>query len=151
MSIRKVLLDTDTLSAVMKKHPLAFARAKAYLKMQRRFTFSIITRYEVLRGLKAKHAIVQLADFERLCQTSRIIPLTDDIVICAADIYAALKQRGTLINDADILIAASALEYELTVVTNNEAHFARIDGLNVANWLKAEQVSDKPPNEQLQP
>ena len=132
----KALLDTDTLSAVMKKHPVALVRAKAYLRVQRRFTFSIITRYEVLRWLKAKNAISQLSDFDRLCKASRIIPLTDEIVVRAADLYADLKRRGELIGDVDILIAASALEYGLTVVTNNEDHFRRIVGLDVENWLK---------------
>jgi len=35
------------------------------------------------------------------------LPLTDAIVIRAATIYADLHQRGTLIGDADILIAAT--------------------------------------------
>ena len=54
----------------------------------------------------------------------------------AADIYAALRQRGEPIGDADILIAASALVNGLMVVTNNEDHYRRIPGLGVDNWLK---------------
>lgn len=131
----KALLDTDTLSAVMKKHPDALTEARKYLRVHRCFTFSIITRYEVLRGLKAKHATTQLAAFERLCHTSHIIPLTDEMIIKAADLYADLKERGELISDADILIAASALVHKLAVVTNNEEHFKRIAGLRVENWL----------------
>lgn len=50
------LLDTDILSAVMRQHPLALARARAYLAVHQRLTFSIITRYEILRGLHAKNA-----------------------------------------------------------------------------------------------
>lgn len=76
-------------------------RAKEYSALHFRFTFSIITRYEVLRGLKAKNAVVQLANFERLCNVSQIIPLTDDVVVKAAEIYADLKLRGKLISDAD--------------------------------------------------
>jgi tRNA(fMet)-specific endonuclease VapC len=51
-----VLLDTDTLSEVMKtRHPQVRQSAGQYLARYGRFTFSIITRYEILRGLKAKH------------------------------------------------------------------------------------------------
>jgi tRNA(fMet)-specific endonuclease VapC len=48
------LLDTDTLSHVMRKHPDALVHAKAYLKVHSRFTSSLMTRYEILRGLKAR-------------------------------------------------------------------------------------------------
>jgi len=51
-------------------------------------------------------------------------------------IYGDLHRQGALISDADILIAASALENGLTVISNNESHFARIPGLLVDNWLK---------------
>jgi tRNA(fMet)-specific endonuclease VapC len=47
-----------------------------------------------------------------------------------------LSNRGELIGDADILIAASALVHGWGVVTNNEHHFSRIRKLRVENWLK---------------
>jgi tRNA(fMet)-specific endonuclease VapC len=58
------------------------------------------------------------------------------VVVRAAEIYAALKQRGEPIGDADILIGASALAHGISVVTNNEDHFRRIPGLKVLNWLR---------------
>jgi len=133
----KTLLDTDILSAVMRGNPSATARARAYLAEHGALAISIITRYEVLRGLKAKKATSQLQAFDRFCETCLILPLTDEIVVRAADIYAALKQRGEPIGDADILIAATALGNGLAVVTNNEGHFRRIFGLDVDNWLTA--------------
>ena len=132
----KVLLDTDTLSALMKKHDLATAQAKAYLTAHHQLTFSIITRYEILRGLKAKQATTQLAKFDQLCRVSEILPLTDAIIVRAADVYADLKQRGALIHDADILIAATAITHGMTLATNNEAHFKRIQNLHIENWIK---------------
>lgn len=129
------LLDTDNLSAVMRQHPNAVARARTYLAVHHRLTFSIITRYEILRGLHAKPATAQLAAFERLCQVSTIVPLTDAIVERAALIYADLHQRGALIGDADILIAATGVAYGLLVATNNEQHYQRIPGIQLDNWL----------------
>jgi tRNA(fMet)-specific endonuclease VapC len=46
-----------------------------------------------------------------------------------------LHQRGVLIGDADILMAATGLEHGLVVVTNNEEHYKRISGLPLENWL----------------
>jgi len=137
MALPRALLDTDILSAVMKGNPAVIARAHAYLEEHGALAFSLITRYEILRGLKAKKAAAQLEAFDRFCETCLILPLTDAIVIRAADIYAALKERGEPIGDADILISASALVHGLVVVTNNEDHFRRIPGLEVENWLKA--------------
>ena len=133
--MQAALLDTNVLSAVMRQHPAALARARAYLAVHQRLTFSIITRYEILRGLQAKKATAQLAAFDRLSSVSTILPLTDAIVIRAATIYADLHQRGVLIGDADILIAATGLEHQLIVVTNNERHYQRIAGIQLENWL----------------
>jgi len=130
-----VLLDTDTLSAVMRGNPRVVARTRAYLAEHGALAFSIITRYEILRGLKAKGATAQLEAFDRFCQTCVVLPLTDPVVVRAADIYAALRQRGEPIGDADILIAATALDYGHGIVTNNESHFRRVSGLSVENWL----------------
>jgi tRNA(fMet)-specific endonuclease VapC len=136
MAQPEALLDTDTLSAVMKGNPLVLARARAYLAEHGSLALSIITRYEILRGLKAKNATSQVQAFDRLCGSCRIVSLTDEVVVRAAEIYAELKQRGEPIGDADILIGASALTQGLAVVTNNEDHFRRIPGLHVQNWLR---------------
>ncbi len=136
ISQQPILLDTDTLSAIMRQHPVVMAHVQAYLKVYKRFVFSIITRYEILRGLNAKKAWSQLAVFEQFCANSQILALTDDIVVKAASIYADLHQRGILIGDDDILIGATGLVYDLTIVTNNEKHFNRIKGLRLENWLK---------------
>lgn len=55
----RVLLDTDVLSAIMRGQPVATAKAATYLATHNQFTFSIITRYEILRGLKTRKAATQ--------------------------------------------------------------------------------------------
>lgn len=135
MALSPVLLDTDILSAIMRKNPMVLPKARAYLVEHGRFTLSIITRYEILRGLKAKDANRQIAAFEVFCHQNSILPLTEEAVAKAAEIYADLSHRGQLIGDADILIAASALVHGLSVATNNESHFSRVNNLQVVNWL----------------
>ncbi|MEO8286704.1 MAG: PIN domain-containing protein [Chloroflexota bacterium] len=65
-----------------------------------------------------------------------MLPLTDDIVVKASDIYANLYKLGTLITDADILIAATAQVHGLVMVTYNEKHFNRVSGLQIENWSR---------------
>ena len=135
MMAQRVLVDTDILSAILRRDPNALPRARQYLAEYGQLSFSIITQYEILRGLKAKQAESQLERFEELCRRSRVIPISHDVVLKASDLYADLRRQGNLIGDADILIAASALTEDLGVATNNESHFTRILGLHVENWL----------------
>jgi tRNA(fMet)-specific endonuclease VapC len=129
------LLDTDTLSEVMKGKNLSVEQhAREYLRTHGQFRISVITRYEILRGLKSKQAVRQIAIFENKCNKSYIYPVTDEIVVQASDIYAHLHQKGLLISDADILIAATAIVHNLTLITGNVDHFNRIPHLLCNSW-----------------
>jgi len=131
-----LLLDTDILSDIMRRNASVTQKSRAYLQEHHRFHFSIITRFEILRGLKAIDAHPRLDSFERLCSRSTIIHLSDPIISKASDIYADLSKQGELIGDADILIAASALVHGFGLVTKNERHFRRISDLQVENWYE---------------
>ena len=129
------LLDSDTLSEIMKGRDQQVLRnAGAYLREHDHFRFSIITRYEVMRGLHAKDAVRQMAAFAEQCRASTVYPMTEEIVDRAAEIYGILHKRGRLISDGDPLIAATALVHDLLLVTGNEEHFGRIPGLRFVNW-----------------
>jgi tRNA(fMet)-specific endonuclease VapC len=130
-----VLLDTDTLSEIMRgRSSNIVQKAREYLKTHGQFRISIITRYEILRGLKAKQAFRQITLFEERCRKSVVYPLIDDIIVKASDIYAYLYQQGLLISDADILIASTALVNNLTLITGNLEHFNRIPNLVSQSW-----------------
>jgi tRNA(fMet)-specific endonuclease VapC len=131
----KALMDTDVLSAVMRSVPRALTRARSYLADHPKLSISLITRFEILRGLKAKRATSQLVAFDIFCSKNEVLPLSDPIIVRAAEIYADLHSRGQLIPDADILIAATALEHGLIMATNSLADFTRITGLQIDNWL----------------
>jgi tRNA(fMet)-specific endonuclease VapC len=131
----KTLVDTDIPSAIMKRHPNALNQARTYLATHVLLTFSLITRYEVRRGLEAKNAAKQTAAFDRFCASNEVLPLTEPIVVRASKIYSDLYRRGCLIGDADILIAATAIEHGAIVLTNNETHVRRVPNLVEVNWL----------------
>lgn len=58
----------------------------------------------------------------------------------ALDVYAKEKARliksGSIIDDFDLLIGASAIAHELILVTNNTQHFNRIKGIVLEDWTK---------------
>lgn len=63
----ELLLDTDTLSLYLRKTPEVVVEAQRYLRQHGAFTFSIITRFEILRGMKVKNAAGQLKFFDLFC------------------------------------------------------------------------------------
>jgi tRNA(fMet)-specific endonuclease VapC len=135
--MRECLWDSDILSEFLKgKNVQVAQRAAGYLQKYKRIQFSIITRYEILRGLKAKNAIAQLARFKSFRRQHQILLLTNRTVNLAADIWAGLKTAGQLIGDNDIFIAATALHHGLTLATGNVAHFSRIPGLTLDDWTQ---------------
>jgi tRNA(fMet)-specific endonuclease VapC len=129
------LLDTDILSMLMRGTPAVLRRAKTYLADHPVITLSMITRFEILRGLKANGATTRLTAFDAFCAANEILSLSDATIRIASDLYADLHTRGQLLPDADILIAAAALEHGLVLATNNIKDFSRINGLTIDNWL----------------
>ena len=53
-----------------------------------------------------------------------------------ATIRAGLEKEGTPIGPNDLVIAATVLEHEGVLVTNNEREFRRVQGLEIQNWTK---------------
>ncbi|RYE28489.1 MAG: type II toxin-antitoxin system VapC family toxin [Sphingobacteriaceae bacterium] len=61
-------------------------------------------------------------------------------ILTCLDLYAKEKARlrklGTPIADFDLLIGATAIVYNMVMVTNNTHHFDRINGINLEDWTK---------------
>ena len=52
----------------------------------------------------------------------------------AGDLRAILRRNGTPIGNYDLLIAATALEGGLILVTSNTREFAQVPGLKTQDW-----------------
>jgi len=52
------------------------------------------------------------------------------------DIRTRLQRAGTPIGSYDLLLAAHALQRELTLVTNNVREFLRVPDLRTENWIE---------------
>ena len=135
----KCLLDSDILSEISKGIDRTVAKtASLYLNEYGLFSFTSVTVYEVLYGLKAKPAPQQAIRFLQLVAIhEEILPDKDDYRL-AADIRAAMHRAGTEIGKADPVIAACALRRRLVVVTGNTTHYKFVIGagfpLVIENW-----------------
>lgn len=72
---------------------------------------------------------------EQILDAITIIPLCDAIKQYAKE-KARLKISGTPVDDFDLLIASTAIANNMTLVTDNTKHFARIEGLTLENWIE---------------
>jgi tRNA(fMet)-specific endonuclease VapC len=86
--------------------------------------------------LKARQSSERLTQFRAFCEHSEILPLTVGIAEIASTIHAELRLRGETIDQADILIAATAISCDCALVTNNAKHFQRIVGITLENWAE---------------
>lgn len=133
--VEKCLLDTDILIYYFRQNNNVSKHINVYLQQHPQLSISNITHYEFLRGLQFTNNVRRLSKFQQFIDENEIITLNKSAIVLAAGIYAHLRRRGELINDADILIAGIALANNLVLITNNTSHFARIPNLKIRNWL----------------
>jgi tRNA(fMet)-specific endonuclease VapC len=131
----KYLLDTNIVIYVIKRRPLEVM--ETFNQHAGQICISSITLAELIHGAeksaKVDHNLRQIEDF-----TSRLEVLTYGPRSAAhyGSIRADLEKQGTPIGVNDLHIAGHARSQGLTLVTNNEREFRRVDGLLVDNWVE---------------
>lgn len=73
---------------------------------------------------------------ERFLSKVNILPFSDAISYYALERYR-LRKLGTPMEDFDLLIGSTAVSRGLTMVTNNVAHYSRIKGIHIDNWVNS--------------
>lgn len=64
-----------------------------------------------------------------------IIPIYDALDIYAIE-KAKLRKKGMLVDDFDLLIGATSIQYRMVMVTNNVAHLGRLENIEIEDWTK---------------
>lgn len=129
------LFDTNYIIDLINEDPGAVGKAKEFDSIASLKAISVITVQEYFRGIyylfseeekmldnKLKKAEQDLSPFE-------ILQLDYLIAKIAAEIDAILMKKGTQVNVSDVLIAATALRYNLIIVTRNIKHFEKIQNI----------------------
>jgi predicted nucleic acid-binding protein len=130
-----LLLDTDTLIFVL----------RAREDVSRRFlqcgpgdvaTSSICFGELHYGASKSRFSALHLARLETLKATLTILPITEREAVLFGGVKADLESLGQRLPDADLWIAATAMSHNLTLVSHNQRHFARVPGLKLEDWVK---------------
>jgi predicted nucleic acid-binding protein len=120
-----MLVDTDVLIWHLRGYPQATRR----LDQLGPLTISAVSYLEVLQGLRNKAELAALQKM-MLKRQATMLPLTEAITRRAIALMESLTlSHGVQIGDA--LIAATALEHGLPVLTANVKHFGAVDGLQI--------------------
>jgi tRNA(fMet)-specific endonuclease VapC len=127
------LIDTDIIIYSLKGDPLVHSWMEKNQNIPK--SISVITFGELLYGArKSKYPEKNIATTNRIAELFPIIEVNKGIIEVFGMIKAKLEQEGTRIADMDLLIAATAIYMDLTLVTNNTSHFSRINYLTLENW-----------------
>ena len=137
--MNKSLLDTDILSEISKGIAPNVARnASAYRTAFGRYTISVITIMEVVRGFQKKGSASRLQRFLTSISSEEILVFDQAAAELAGRIVGDLERVGQPIGRADPMIAAIALQHGLELVTGNSIHYQRIEQLGypltLVNW-----------------
>ena len=95
---------------------------------------SIISLAELYDGLAgSKNPDADEESLRLFLEAVEVVPLDDVACRIFGEERARLREEGNLIGDMDILIGATAISKDLTVLTNNRKDFRRIHGLNIVS------------------
>ena len=95
------LLDTNIVTAHLERHPGVRQRIRNAELAGHPVRLNAVSYYETKRGLLALGAHRQLAAFERLWRVLCLVMIDQAVLDRAAELYAELRARGQLIEDAD--------------------------------------------------
>jgi len=127
------LIDTDIIIYSLKNDEHVKQKFRENQNIPK--AISVITYGELVYGAKkSSHIEKNLAVTYRIAELFPVIDIDRSIMDVFAAIKNNLERKGNIIEDMDILIAATALSHNLILVTNNLKHFEKIKDLRMDNW-----------------
>ena len=128
----RYMLDTDIASYLIRgNHPNV---TEKFTELYEDCIMSSITVAELQYGAKKRNNRALTQKVQALCNLVAIIPWNEEAAGFYAKLRVELETAGTPIGNIDMLIAASAIAEEATLVTNNVEHFSKVASLKIENW-----------------
>ena len=113
------LLDTNILIRCLRKTE-GYNNLLATLAVSDWLTISAMTRFEIIRGMRDHE---RDATFNFLNSLETLV-VSADIADAAGEIVRTGRTKGFSHEDADAIIAATAIQHNLALVTTNAKHFS---------------------------
>jgi tRNA(fMet)-specific endonuclease VapC len=135
--MNRYLLDTDVISFYLRGQAGVVQRVAQYLQYHPQLELSVISYYELRRGLVQIGATRRLQTLEIFVTRCRVWEISAEVAREASTIAGQLAAVGNRLDDADVLIGATARTLGIGVATGNVRHFSRISELEVVNWIES--------------
>ena len=130
----RYVLDTNVLVDVLRDKPKGARKRFLEIGIDN-CVVSDLTVYELYTGVAASANPGGNKELlEKMFDKLAVIPASDAYWTAARE-KVRLAKAGTPIEDKDLLIGCTALEYGLTLITGNAKHLGRIQGLNIEPWV----------------
>ena len=129
----KYLLDSNALSVWARRCSPSFLK-HLFTVPPTDLCISSVVEMEVLFGMELNSKFSYLPAMQALLRELPVLTFNSASALQAAKIRAQLQRAGRPIGGYDVLIAATALVHNLTVVTHNTREFSRVAGLLVEDW-----------------
>ena len=133
------LVDTNLISEILRPAPDANVAAWSQSHSKHLLFLSVVSIGELRKGVAILPPSARRAQLETSIKAqvpiwfqSRILPVTRAIAERWGELDGARQLAGRPLNTPDGMIAATALEHDLTVVTRNVKDFAGL-GVNIFN------------------
>jgi len=131
-----VMLDTDICIYTIKRKPIRVLK-RLEACQPGMVVMSVITFAELINGAKkSQHVEANLRRLNALSELIEVLPFNTDAAMVYGDVRSDLEKRGLIIGGNDLFIAAHALSLKMTLVTNNQREFSRVNGLKIENWVE---------------
>ena len=129
------LLDTNICIYIIKNRPKSVIDKFKTISIGK-IGISSITMAELQYGImKSSNPEKNSIALNKFITPLEILDFDYNATIEYGKIRAYLEKKGIPIGPLDTLIGAHAKSLNLTLVTNNEKEFIRIEGLKVENWV----------------
>lgn len=122
------LLDTSVAIDHLRGSPLAVGLLSRLIDAEKSLLASEIVRFELLAGVRRK----EIAALEQFFSAVSWVPVGEEVARVAASLAQRHRRPHSGIDDADYLIAATALLLDADLLTTNVRHFPMIAGLEPA-------------------
>lgn len=128
-----LLLDTNVCVEVLRARNSAVVAAYRKLDPGTILIPNIVAG-ELLFGAARSHKAGATGEATMFLAAHEIIPFGEDELESYVAIRLQLELRGLRIGANDLIIAATVLSRNATLVTHNTKEFSRVDGLNLLDW-----------------
>lgn len=122
------LLDTSVAIDHLRGSPPAVGLLRGLIDPEESLVASEIVRFELLAGVRRN----EIEALEQFFSAVSWVPVAEEVARAAASLAQRHRRAHSGIDDADYLIAATALLLEADLLTTNVRHFPMISGLKPA-------------------